>query len=175
MPSERRASPSISTTNGSAAAAMCDPPCSVPTKIAGRITIEIQTLVPSANATTSANVFQRRSVVSSATASNVQRDCPPRSRCLAASPGRAGFVHDAGHDCRLDNQACDPGAPMTRAHVVVTIDGPAGAGKSSVAKLLARRLGYRVLDSGAIYRAVALTARERGVAWDDGAACAAIA
>jgi cytidylate kinase len=64
---------------------------------------------------------------------------------------------------------------MTRADVVVTIDGPAGAGKSSVAKLLARRLGYRLLDTGAIYRAVALTARERGVAWDDGPACAAIA
>src|SRR3954471_18982802 len=59
--------------------------------------------------------------------------------------------------------------------VVVTIDGPAGAGKSSVAKLLARRLGYRLLGTGAIYRAVALTAREHGVAWDEGAGCAATA
>ena len=59
--------------------------------------------------------------------------------------------------------------------VVVTIDGPAGAGKSSVAKLLARRLGYRLLDTGAIYRAVALTARGRGIAWSDAAGCAAIA
>jgi cytidylate kinase len=59
--------------------------------------------------------------------------------------------------------------------VVVTIDGPAGAGKSSVAKLLARRLGYRLLDTGAIYRAVALTARARGIAWSDAAGCAAIA
>lgn len=59
--------------------------------------------------------------------------------------------------------------------LVVTIDGPAGAGKSSVAKLLARRLGYRLLDTGAIYRAVAFTARERGISWTDGEACAQIA
>jgi cytidylate kinase len=59
--------------------------------------------------------------------------------------------------------------------VVVTIDGPAGAGKSSVAKQLARRLGYRLLDTGAIYRAVALTARARDVAWSDAVGCAAIA
>jgi len=59
--------------------------------------------------------------------------------------------------------------------VVVTIDGPAGAGKSSVAKLLARRLGYRLLDTGAIYRAVALTARSGGIAWSDAPGCAAVA
>ncbi len=58
---------------------------------------------------------------------------------------------------------------------MVTIDGPAGAGKSSVAKLLARRLGYRLLDTGAIYRAVAHTAREHGVPWSEADACAVIA
>lgn len=54
--------------------------------------------------------------------------------------------------------------------VVVAIDGPAGAGKSTVSRMLADRLGYALLDTGALYRAVALAAKERGVSWDDGAA-----
>jgi CMP/dCMP kinase len=45
---------------------------------------------------------------------------------------------------------------------VVAIDGPAGAGKSTVARALAERLGYRYLDSGAMYRAVALAAMRAG-------------
>ncbi|MGB8295539.1 MAG: (d)CMP kinase [Polyangia bacterium] len=53
---------------------------------------------------------------------------------------------------------------------VVTIDGPAGAGKSTVAKSLAKHLGYVFLDSGALYRAGAWAARRRGVAWSDGPA-----
>lgn len=47
--------------------------------------------------------------------------------------------------------------------MIVTIDGPAGAGKSSVARALANRLGFRFLDTGAMYRAVALAAWERGL------------
>ena len=46
---------------------------------------------------------------------------------------------------------------------VIAIDGPAGAGKSTVARELARRLGIRYLDTGAIYRAVALWLDGRGV------------
>jgi cytidylate kinase len=51
--------------------------------------------------------------------------------------------------------------------MIVTLDGPAGAGKSSVAKALARRLGFRFLDTGAMYRSVALAAVDRGLSWDD--------
>jgi len=58
---------------------------------------------------------------------------------------------------------------------VVAIDGPAGAGKSTVARALARRLGYFLLDTGAIYRAVALVARRQGVAWSDGPGLARVA
>ncbi|HID76464.1 MAG TPA: (d)CMP kinase [Planctomycetaceae bacterium] len=50
--------------------------------------------------------------------------------------------------------------------MIVTIDGPAGAGKSTVARRLARRLGFQYLDTGAMYRAVALAGIRRGVDWD---------
>ena len=59
---------------------------------------------------------------------------------------------------------------MSRALPVIAIDGPAGVGKSSAARLLARRLGYVLIDTGAIYRAVALVARRREVGYDDGPA-----
>ena len=51
--------------------------------------------------------------------------------------------------------------------MIVTIDGPAGAGKSSVARQLARRLGFQFLDTGAMYRAVALAALRAGLGDDD--------
>jgi CMP/dCMP kinase len=50
--------------------------------------------------------------------------------------------------------------------MIVAIDGPAGAGKSSVAKALARRLGFFHLDTGAMYRAVALAGLRSGIDWN---------
>ena len=54
--------------------------------------------------------------------------------------------------------------------MVIAIDGPAGAGKSTVAKGVARALGFTYLDSGAMYRCVALAALDRGIDLDDGEA-----
>lgn len=51
--------------------------------------------------------------------------------------------------------------------LIVAIDGPAGAGKSTVSKILALRLGFTLVDTGAIYRCVALKAGRQGVALDD--------
>ena len=47
--------------------------------------------------------------------------------------------------------------------MIIAIDGPAGAGKSTIAKLLAKKLGILYLDTGAMYRAVGLKAVENGV------------
>ncbi|BBO31804.1 (d)CMP kinase [Lacipirellula parvula] len=59
--------------------------------------------------------------------------------------------------------------------MIVTIDGPAGAGKSSAARRLARRLGFRFLDTGAMYRAVTLAGHRAGVDWDQPEQLAAVA
>lgn len=53
---------------------------------------------------------------------------------------------------------------------VITIDGPAGSGKSTVSILLAKQLGFLYLDTGAMYRAVALQAKREGVGPEDGEA-----
>ena len=59
--------------------------------------------------------------------------------------------------------------------MIVAIDGPAGAGKSTVARALAERLGFRYLDTGAMYRAVTWLAMQRGVDLGDADACADLA
>lgn len=64
-------------------------------------------------------------------------------------------------------------SPTSRLPVIITIDGPAGTGKSSVAHRLASRLGLDFLDTGAMYRAAALIALETGIDPDQGEALAA--
>ena len=59
---------------------------------------------------------------------------------------------------------------MARRPFIVAIDGPAGAGKSTASRRLAARLGFAMVDTGAIYRTVALAASRRGIAFDDDAA-----
>lgn len=59
--------------------------------------------------------------------------------------------------------------------MIVAIDGPSGAGKSTVAKAVAKKLGFSCLDTGAMYRSVAWLARQRGVALDDDGALGELA
>ncbi|MBS3802992.1 MAG: (d)CMP kinase [Oleiphilaceae bacterium] len=63
----------------------------------------------------------------------------------------------------------DSGAP------VITIDGPSGAGKGTVAQMAAARLGWHLLDSGSLYRLTALAAMRQGIAFDDEAGLARVA
>lgn len=56
--------------------------------------------------------------------------------------------------------------------LLITIDGPAGAGKTTISKLLAKSLGYRYLDTGALYRGVAKAAQDQGVSAEDDAGLA---
>lgn len=67
-----------------------------------------------------------------------------------------------------------PASNRSSGKPVIAIDGPAGAGKSSAARDLAERLGYVLVDTGALYRGTALAAFERSVDWDDGEALGAL-
>ncbi|HTE19813.1 MAG TPA: (d)CMP kinase, partial [Armatimonadota bacterium] len=58
---------------------------------------------------------------------------------------------------------------------IVAIDGPAGSGKSTVARRLAQALGYTYIDTGAMYRAVALAATQNAVSYDDAEGLARLA
>lgn len=66
-------------------------------------------------------------------------------------------------------------APATRRRPIVAIDGPAGSGKSTVARLSAEALGYTYIDTGAMYRAVALACLRAGVDWGDAEGAARVA
>ena len=51
--------------------------------------------------------------------------------------------------------------------MIIAIDGPAGSGKSTIAKFIAKKLNYRYIDTGAMYRAVAWSANNEGIDLDD--------
>ncbi len=59
--------------------------------------------------------------------------------------------------------------------MIIAIDGPAGSGKSTVAQLLAQHLGFLMLNTGAMYRAVGVTCLDQGIALEDPEACARVA
>lgn len=71
--------------------------------------------------------------------------------------------------------ADSPVAPAVRRRVIVTLDGPAGSGKSTTARRLAEALGYLYVDSGALYRALALAVLRASVEPADAAAVVAVA
>ncbi|HEY6349316.1 MAG TPA: (d)CMP kinase [Candidatus Angelobacter sp.] len=64
---------------------------------------------------------------------------------------------------------------MDKPRIIIAIDGPAGSGKSTLASLLARRYNYVNIETGAMYRALALKAMQSGVSLDDGPALARLA
>ena len=67
------------------------------------------------------------------------------------------------------------GGARVRPRPIIAIDGPAGAGKSTLARRIADALGFVLLDTGALYRAVALAAHRGGVPFDDAARASALA
>lgn len=65
---------------------------------------------------------------------------------------------------------------QTQSHIpVIAVDGPSASGKGTVAQLVAEKLGFNYLDSGALYRVVAYAARQNNIAWNDADAVAACA
>ena len=65
---------------------------------------------------------------------------------------------------------------QTQSHIpVIAVDGPSASGKGTVAQLVAEKLGFNYLDSGALYRVVAYAAKQNNIAWHDADAVAACA
>jgi len=103
-----------------------------------------------------------------------------RTRALIVASDEAGLAAliERARTRRLAFQSASAGsAPGTAAGSipVIAIDGPSGSGKGTIASLLAQRLGWHLLDSGALYRIVAAAALDRGVSLEDPDALAALA
>src|SRR5438309_9932742 len=81
----------------------------------------------------------------------------------------------AGHRSRRIPHRIGGAVAEARTGLAVAIDGPMGSGKSTVARDVARRLKFQYVDTGAMYRAIAVAATRRGVSADDPAALAALA
>ena len=94
-------------------------------------------------------------------------------RLLVLADFESTGCHAVFADGELRLRTVDPRWVLGRP-VVVALDGPAGSGKSSVSRQLAKRLGFGHLDSGALYRAVTAEALREGVSADDGPALGAL-
>ena len=110
-----------------------------------------------------------------------RRGCAATSGRAAPPPTAPGILRMAPGtaDPAATTTAGDPGEPGGGGRLdhsrVVAIDGPAAAGKTTVARALANRLGAMLFDTGTLYRAVTLAALRVGVPLDDGPALAALA
>lgn len=94
---------------------------------------------------------------------------------LAAFGGAGIRINDPGCVAKTFPDYFNMFTQVTAAVPVIAIDGPSASGKGTVAQRVAQALGFHYLDSGALYRLLALAATRRGVALDDEAALAALA
>jgi 3-phosphoshikimate 1-carboxyvinyltransferase len=94
---------------------------------------------------------------------------------LAAFGGAGVRINDPKCVAKTFPDYFDMFKQVTQSVPVIAIDGPSASGKGTVAQRVAQALGYHYLDSGALYRLLALAASRRGVALDDEAALAALA
>lgn len=95
----------------------------------------------------------------------------PRDEARSDEKAQSDRERDAAHSHKGDNIEAERWVRV----LIIAIDGPSGAGKGTVARAVAARLGYRHIDTGAMYRAVAWKALEDGVDLRDEAAVAALA
>jgi cytidylate kinase len=95
------------------------------------------------------------------------RPHPAGGRLLVTVVSRRGSGDEGSRSAAMPDGAARP--------IVIAIDGPMGAGKSTVARAVAARLGYRYINTGAMYRAVAREALRRGIDPHDGDALGALA